>query len=65
MIIINGKGFDLPPETPLYETLKEVGYAPEKVVCELNGAIVKKDDYSLVTLKDNDRLEVVTFVGGG
>jgi thiamine biosynthesis protein ThiS len=34
-------------------------------VAELNMNIVQKNDYLTTILKDGDKLEVVTFFGGG
>ncbi|MCW0953153.1 sulfur carrier protein ThiS [Weissella ceti] len=35
------------------------------VVVELNGRILKEDDFQDVVLGENDAIEVVSFVGGG
>ena len=37
----------------------------KRIAVELNGDILPKYSYSDTMLKDGDRLEVVTFVGGG
>lgn len=37
----------------------------EKIAAELNGNIIPKSEYEAVILKDDDVLEVVSFVGGG
>ena len=37
----------------------------KRIAVELNGDILPKYEYSDTMLKDGDRLEVVTFVGGG
>lgn len=37
----------------------------EKIAAELNGNIIPKSEYESVILKDDDVLEVVSFVGGG
>ncbi|MBR4742489.1 MAG: sulfur carrier protein ThiS [Desulfovibrio sp.] len=36
-----------------------------KVVVELNGVIIPKEELSKTCLAANDRLELVQFVGGG
>lgn len=35
------------------------------VVVELNGRILKEEDFQDVVLAENDAIEVVSFVGGG
>ncbi|MCX7904088.1 MAG: sulfur carrier protein ThiS [Caloramator sp.] len=47
------------------ELLKREGYDREKVVVLLNGNILKRELWDEVYLKEEDYLEVVSFVGGG
>jgi len=37
----------------------------DMVAVELNKEIVHRQDFNSTTLKDNDKLEIVTVVGGG
>lgn len=63
-IIVNGRNENYPLGNIMdYVLLK--GLKPETVVVELNGNIIKRDIWREVQLKDNDRMEVVSFVGGG
>ena len=45
--------------------LEHLGYKPQLVVVELNGAIINPKDWINTKLKNGDCLEVVTIVGGG
>ena len=45
--------------------LKHLGYKPQLVVVELNGAIINPKDWISTKIKDGDCLEIVTIVGGG
>ncbi len=47
------------------ELLTERALPPEALVVELNGNIIRKAQWSEVRLKDNDALELLSFVGGG
>ena len=38
---------------------------PEAVVVEYNGVIINCRDWETVLLKEKDRLEIVSFAGGG
>ncbi len=38
---------------------------PVRVAVELNRAIVTRKDFAAATLHAGDRVEIVTFVGGG
>lgn len=47
------------------ELLSMRGFNTVYVAIEMNGEILKRDDYPSTVLKENDELEVVNFVGGG
>tara|TARA_B100000965_G_C19544938_1_gene737323 strand:+ start:521 stop:739 length:219 start_codon:yes stop_codon:yes gene_type:complete len=49
----------------LEDLIKHLGYQPQLVVIELNGAIIKPREWINTKIKDGDSLEVVTIVGGG
>lgn len=65
MIIVNGKEINLTEDTTVAEYLEQNQYQVKRIAVELNGDILPKYSYSDTMLKDADRLEVVTFVGGG
>ena len=64
MIRVNGESFDF-KDINLKELLLKLQYDSSKVAIELNEEIVSKNDYEKVIIKDDDKLEVVSFVGGG
>ena len=45
--------------------LIEAGYDKTKIAVECNGEIVSKASYPVTALNEADKLEVVSFVGGG
>lgn len=45
--------------------LEELGLNKEKVVIELNLEILPKEQYDKTTLREDDKIEIVAFVGGG
>ena len=45
--------------------LDELGYTGKNFVVELNGEILSKKTYTTTKLTAADRLEIVSFVGGG
>ena len=45
--------------------LTSLGYRPELVVVEFNGAILTRGHWSGQEVVESDVLEVVTIVGGG
>ena len=62
---VNGEQIILSKKIPLAEFLQQEGYAPEKIAVELNGEIIPRSRYASVILMDADKLEIVSFVGGG
>ena len=67
-IKVNGedKNIELGNETALLSnTLQFLGYKPNTIVVELNDLIINSKRWDNLTLKDGDRLEVVSIVGGG
>lgn len=63
-IVLNGQEEEL--KTPdLMALVLSKGLKPEVVVIEHNGAIVKRADWQTTPLKNKDRIELISFVGGG
>ena len=49
----------------ILDYLEQNNYQINRIAVEMNEEILPKYSYSETMLKDGDRLEVVTFVGGG
>ena len=64
MVTINGQNENIAGRN-LYEYLEEVGYEIDRVVVELNLNILTKEELKTRTIKENDSIEVLRFVGGG
>lgn len=64
-MLINGEEKALARPTALSELLTQLGYRAELVAVELNGTIIKQADFGSTTITDADKLEIVSFVGGG
>ena len=65
MITVNGKQIQLTSEMSVADYLEQNNYQINRIAIEMNEEILPKYSYSETMLKDGDRLEVVTFVGGG
>ena len=65
MITVHGKQIQLISEMSVADYLEENNYQINRIAVEMNEEILPKYSYSETMLKDGDRLEVVTFVGGG
>ena len=49
----------------LNDTMKLLGYSSSTVLVELNKLIINSDEWKSKYIKDGDKLEIVTIVGGG
>jgi thiamine biosynthesis protein ThiS len=67
-LILNGQPrvFEtLPVSATLENLVEEIGLKGDRVAIEYNGEIASRTTWDSITLSDNDRLEIVHFVGGG
>ena len=64
-ITINGSPKRLNDGTDLEALVRDLCANPAHVIAELNGAVIAVSERSGTNVKDGDRLELVTFVGGG
>ncbi|MFK0426563.1 sulfur carrier protein ThiS [Campylobacter jejuni] len=63
-MIINGQKLEL-KELKFMDFIKEKGLKIELIDLELNGEIIPKSEFENLILKENDKAEIVSFVGGG
>jgi len=64
-VIVNGKEIVLQKEISIVDFLEKEGYDTTKVAVEKNGGIVPKKNFDSEILSDIDKIEIVSFVGGG
>ncbi|WP_307994166.1 sulfur carrier protein ThiS [uncultured Intestinibacter sp.] len=64
-MILNGKTVDLKEDISVKDLLKNYDLNPQKVVVEVNMEILDDEVYSTYLLKNEDTVEVISFVGGG
>jgi sulfur carrier protein len=65
ILVINGQPKTIPDGTFLQAAVALLCKDPELVIAELNGAIIERTQWAGTHLNANDRLELITFVGGG
>ncbi|HDZ4930173.1 TPA: sulfur carrier protein ThiS [Campylobacter jejuni] len=63
-MIINGEKFEF-KELRFMDFIQEKGFKIELIALELNGEIIPKSEFENLILKENDKAEIVSFVGGG
>jgi sulfur carrier protein len=64
-ITLNGEPRALPPGTTVDGLVGDLGLRSDVVAVELNERLVARTARTSTVLRDGDRLEVVTLVGGG
>jgi thiamine biosynthesis protein ThiS len=64
-LYINGEQRDFPDGLTVATLIAQLGMKPDRVAVELNLEIVPRTQSDKTALKNDDKLEVVHFVGGG
>ena len=64
-IILNGKTRSLQKITSVYNLIRSLKLSTDKVAIELNKEIINMKTVKNLYLKNNDRIEIVHFIGGG
>ena len=64
-IIVNGHGQELSGQGGLLGLLSELGVVSERVAVMVNDVIIPKTRRHETVLREGDRVEILTFVGGG
>ena len=64
-IKINGKIKSIKQDSNLSEVLKNLKIPLNKVAIELNEEIIDKKKINKIKLNNNDKIEIVHFIGGG
>ena len=64
-IQLNGKKVAIKKNHSIFDLLKKLKLKDKRVAIEYNGAIIPKSSLKKKILKNNDKLEIVHFIGGG
>jgi sulfur carrier protein len=64
-IQVNGEPRTAPVGTTIAGLLKELEIRTERVAIELNQAILDRSEFGGCLLRDGDRVEIISFIGGG
>jgi thiamine biosynthesis protein ThiS len=63
-VFVNGELREVEVST-LAELIAELDLPVARIAIELNREVVRRSDWDSTMLKDEDRIEIVHFVGGG
>jgi sulfur carrier protein len=64
-ITINGEEREIPQEMDLRELLELLSMPTERVAVELNRRVVRRAEWTAERVSEDDRIEIIHFVGGG
>ena len=64
-IQLNGRKITVKHKLSVFDLVKKYKLDKKKIAIELNGKIVIKKMYKRKTVKNNDKIEIVHFIGGG
>jgi len=64
-IIANGQPRSVKASSTIADLLQQLNIGPTRVVAQLNGVIVSRNDFDKAVLQQGSKLELVTMVGGG
>jgi thiamine biosynthesis protein ThiS len=64
-LIINGEDRQFDSALTITALLERLGMKPDRVAVELNRELVPRERWGTTHLSDDDKLEIVHFVGGG
>ena len=64
-VFVNGEGQDFSAGISLSELITQLELPAARIAIELNREVVRRSDWGSTMLKDDDRIEIVHFVGGG
>ena len=64
-IKLNGKFQTITDKSKISDLVKNLKIPIKKVAIELNQEIIDKKNINKISLKKNDKIEIVHFIGGG
>ena len=64
-IYINGKKKNINSNCNLIDILKEYSLINKLVAVEINQEVIPKSSYKTITIKKNDKIEILELIGGG
>ena len=65
ILTLNGKQESIDKPLSLDALVAAKGLCPDKIVVKHNFSIISQEDWPKVMLKNQDIVEIVSFVGGG
>ena len=64
-VYVNGESREVQGNPSLADLISQLELPAARIAVELNREVVRRSDWGSTMLKDEDRIEIVHFVGGG
>ncbi len=64
-IIVNGEKKEISPNTTIKELITMLQIEDKVMAAAVNMQVVKKENWPNYIIKENDKIELLHFVGGG
>ena len=64
-ILVNGEAKDVEESLTVQDLLHSMNLRTDRVAVEINLKILDRSDFSVWNLKDGDKVEILSFIGGG
>jgi thiamine biosynthesis protein ThiS len=64
-VLVNGETRELPSEISLSGLLDQLALPARRIAVEINKVVVRRQDWEEIKISDDDKIEIVHFVGGG
>jgi thiamine biosynthesis protein ThiS len=65
LVYINGESREVQGNPSLADLINQLDLPAARIAVELNRAVVRRGQWDETMLHDDDRIEIVHFVGGG
>jgi len=65
IIQVNGERREVVEALSLSNLIDQLELSPQRIAIELNKEVVRRSNWNSIVLRENDRVEIVHFVGGG
>ena len=64
-IFINGEARELEGVETLSNLLDTLGLPKQRIAIEVNRKVIRKQEWDTAVIADQDKIEIIHFVGGG
>ncbi len=64
-IQVNGEGRTASAGVTIADLLRELDIRPDRVAVEVNTEILDRQEFDRRGLREGDRVEIISFIGGG